>query len=83
MAITGSRFASNDLVSETILAAYQGFDKVKKHTAFKSYLFTIATRTNNARKAKDSRMEYSDSIDDFHLTTENRGDLDADVEQLY
>lgn len=83
MAMTGSRFAGNDLVGETILAAYQSFDKLHNPSAFKSYLFTIATRTNNARKAKESRMEYSDSIDEFHLTTENRGDLDADVEQLY
>lgn len=83
MAMAGSRFAGNDLVSETILAAYQSFDKVQKPAAFKSYLFTIATRTNNAKKAKDSKMEYSGSIDEYELTTVNKGELDADVEHLY
>ncbi len=83
MALAGSRFAGNDLVSDTILAAYQSFDKVQKPAAFKSYLFTIATRTNNSGRAKHSKMEYSDSIDEYQLTTENKGELDADVEHLY
>ena len=42
--IASSYDDAKDLVQETTLAAYEGFDRLKHPEAFKSFLFTIACR---------------------------------------
>ncbi|TAL69492.1 MAG: RNA polymerase sigma factor [Bacteroidetes bacterium] len=44
MALTRNREDSRDLVSDTILAAFENFSRVKKKESFKSFVFTIASR---------------------------------------
>ena len=43
-ALTGDTEEARDLVSETILRAYENFHQVRAHEAFTSYLFTVARR---------------------------------------
>ncbi|MBI5323993.1 MAG: sigma-70 family RNA polymerase sigma factor [Ignavibacteriae bacterium] len=44
MALTRNREDSRDLVSDTILAAFENFTGLKKKESFKSFVFTIASR---------------------------------------
>lgn len=39
-----NKFDAKDIISDTILLAYDSFDKLKQDKAFLSYLFTIARR---------------------------------------
>jgi len=48
--MTRNREEANDLVSDTILAALEGFDSVRGPEAFLSYLFTIAVRIHRRRR---------------------------------
>ncbi len=50
------REEAQDIVSETILAAFEHFDKVRHHEAFLYYLFTIAKRKINRRYTQQKRL---------------------------
>jgi RNA polymerase sigma-70 factor (ECF subfamily) len=41
---------ARDLMSETILLAYENFEKLRDHQAFASYLFSIASRLHKRRR---------------------------------
>src|SRR5437016_12370337 len=47
--------AAKDLVSETVLRAFESFDRVRERQAFQSYLFTIAVRLNRLERKRRSR----------------------------
>jgi RNA polymerase sigma-70 factor (ECF subfamily) len=51
-AMVWDREEARDVISDTILAAYESFEKVRNHQAFLSYLFTIASRTWTKRIKK-------------------------------
>ena len=56
---------ARDIVSETILAAYEHFEKVKHHEAFLYYLFTIAKRKMNRRYVQQKRQSpWTDELND-------------------
>lgn len=48
---------AKDLMSETILIAYQNFSQVLEKKAFLSYLFTIASRVNLKKKDKANKFD--------------------------
>jgi RNA polymerase sigma-70 factor (ECF subfamily) len=48
--ITGDPEEAHDLVGDTILAALEGFAKVRSEKAFLSYLFTIAVRIQRRKR---------------------------------
>lgn len=48
---------AKDLMSETILIAYQSFSDVREDRAFLSYLFTIASRLNMKKKEKAKKFD--------------------------
>ncbi|MES2765630.1 MAG: hypothetical protein V4642_07175, partial [Bacteroidota bacterium] len=54
------RDAAKDVMSETILLAFENFDSLKSEETFLSFLFTIAARVS-ARHFKNShrKAEYS------------------------
>jgi RNA polymerase sigma-70 factor, ECF subfamily len=54
-AMTGDTEAAKDLTSETILKAYESFDKLKDAGSFQSYLFTIASRLNQKERLRGKR----------------------------
>ena len=74
---------AKDLVSETILKAYESFDAVREPQAFQSYLFTIAVRLNRLERTRNKRWmplasEHLDLASDAELP-----DANADVAHLY
>jgi RNA polymerase sigma-70 factor (ECF subfamily) len=48
--VGGDRDEADDLVGDTILAAFERFDHIRGHEAFLSYLFTIALRIHKRRR---------------------------------
>ena len=83
-AMTLSREEAQDIVSETILLAFQSFDKIKNKDSFKSYLFTIASRLVK-RKVWRNRIFgiWNDETVENMPSKETSPDLNYDVEQLY
>lgn len=68
------REEAKDIVSETILSAYEHFERVRHHEAFLYYLFTIAKRKMNRRFAQQKRMTYlADDLKD--TLTNNSSDI--------
>ncbi|MCK5743003.1 MAG: RNA polymerase sigma factor [Chlorobi bacterium] len=81
---TRSRDRAKDLVSETVLRAYDSFDKLKSEKAFLSYLFSIAVRVNISNHRKSSYIEYDESVDYEELFADNISPEDAaDLNILY
>lgn len=54
-AMTGNAESAKDLVSETVLKAYESFGKLKDTAGFQSYLFTIASRLSNRERVRGQR----------------------------
>ncbi len=75
---------AKDLVSETILKAYEHFDKIREPNAFLSYLFTIATRTNRHERARSKKWQPISELEMEEFADErNAPDANADVAHLY
>jgi len=68
-AISGNPVDSDDLIQESILNVILSFDKIKNKTAFKTYLYSVASNLNkmkqrrNKFKAKFSEEEINQIID--------------------
>src|SRR5437016_2325660 len=75
---------AKDLISETVLKAYESFSNIRERQAFVSYLFTIAVRIHRHERRRSQRwqpfqQEYAERlIDDGHAP-----DANADVSALY
>ena len=63
LSITRDREAAKEILSETVLIAYDKFDTLKNEKAFLSFLFTIASRLNNASKKKSSKYEFKENFE--------------------
>lgn len=86
-AITGQNETAKDLLSETILNAYENFDKLKKHDAFIYYLFGIASNLfkKQLRRKKFSATYEPESelkITDTKVNSEDWVDVSILYEQL-
>lgn len=83
-AITRNTENARDLVSDTVLMAYENFDKIKNKESFSSYIFTIAVRLNRKRIA---RLKNFDELDDLELENlidrEPMPDISHDIKVLY
>lgn len=71
---------ARDVISETVLAAYESFEKVRNHQAFLSYLFTIASRTWAKRLRKTQLVTslteaHTDHLADEASNVESRSEL--------
>ena len=78
------REEGRDLVSETILIAYEHFDNLRDERAFKSYLYTTATRLAHRRQKRDKKFTPFDPV--LAETLHDNGtapDARIDVELLY
>lgn len=66
--MTRNRAAARELMSETIAIACESFAQVRDEQAFLSYLFTIATRRQRARKRTDEKETAmsGDEIDELY-----------------
>jgi RNA polymerase sigma-70 factor, ECF subfamily len=56
--MTRTRHEAEDLHSDTVLHAFEGFDRVRDRQAFQSYLFTIASRIH--RRQRWRRMLFAE-----------------------
>jgi RNA polymerase sigma-70 factor, ECF subfamily len=75
---------AKDLMSETILKTYENFEKIINPLAFKSYMFSIASRLNkrkNWRSRIFSILDF-DSVPDVP-SHDSLQDILPDVEYLY
>ena len=75
---------ARDLMSETLLAAYESFDTLKAPAAFLSYLFTIARRTCRHRARRFRLFAEYDAAHAAQLrATTPAPDAAADIPALY
>jgi RNA polymerase sigma-70 factor (ECF subfamily) len=75
---------AKDIVSETVLRAYESFKKVKDKSVFKSYLFTIASRHfKRTNKRMSIFSKYDDDILNNRQDNGVKPDISPDVEFLY
>jgi RNA polymerase sigma-70 factor (ECF subfamily) len=83
-AMSRNRDEARDLMSETLLAAYENFDTLKAPAAFLSYLFTIARRICRHRTRRFGLFaDYDEKhVTGLHATTP-APDAAADIPALY
>ncbi|MBI5326219.1 MAG: RNA polymerase sigma factor [Ignavibacteriae bacterium] len=67
MALTRSKEDSKDLLQDTIIIAYEYFEKIEEKKAFLSFLFTTASRLYRRRKLRTKifglfEQKYAESI---------------------
>ncbi len=83
-AMTHDREEARDLVADTLLVAWEGFDRLRDDVAFPSWLFTIARRSMHRGRRRMERFtrfdrELAEQIPDPGATH----DTSSDVERLY
>jgi len=71
-----------DLMQETIILAFEKFDKIQNHDAFLHFLFGTSIRilANNARKIKEEH--WPDLVSNDASNT-NKAERNLEVEDLY
>ncbi|MDQ1265164.1 MAG: hypothetical protein QG635_314, partial [Bacteroidota bacterium] len=79
-ALTRSRTDAQDLVGDTILQAYESFEKIRKKESFKSYLFSIAIRTHKRKLWRkrffgDYNEEAAEEISSYDTSPEKLTDV--------
>jgi len=83
-AMTRNTETAKDLVSDTILVAYENFDKINNKQAFTSYIFTIAVRLHRKRKSKWRwLLEHDGTHEDKLISHEPMPDISYDIQALY
>lgn len=83
-ALTRDGELAKDLMSETVLQAYEGFDRLRDRSSFKSWIFTIAARLD---KKRYRRLKFTGAFNqDDADALQDRGrmpDVEPDVRLLY
>lgn len=75
---------AKDLMSETILKAYEGYEKLDNKQAFQSYLFTIASRIYKRRVWRRRLfIPFTSETHRDYQTINPRAEINLDVEALY
>ena len=75
---------TEDLVSETILQAFTGFEKLRDKKAFLAFLFSIATNIiRNQLRRKNKVMIVHEINSNIPDSSGNYSEAGADVEVLY
>lgn len=78
------RHEAEDVVSETVLMALEGFNRIKDEKAFLSFLFTIASRIVGRRKWRGRLFtEYNHLEAEQRVSAHPQPDIQADVSLLY
>lgn len=79
-----TRAETDDLVSETLLAALSGFKNIENRANFKAYLFTTASRIFKRQQWKFMRfLEFSANNRQPDVARETAPDVSADVALLH
>ncbi len=75
---------ADDLLSDTILVAFENVHKLKDPSAFRYYLFGIASRLSKKGYRKQKRMtRWDDSLNDNLAGQQPSPEMGHDVEVLY
>ncbi|MBL7986781.1 MAG: RNA polymerase sigma factor [Chlorobi bacterium] len=74
---------ARDLVSDTILAALEGFHRLKHPEAFLSFLFTITTRLQRRRAERNRVFQRYEESNLLHPDSSIAPDTAADIQRLY
>ncbi|MFH1050537.1 MAG: RNA polymerase sigma factor [bacterium] len=84
LAITMNRDEAKDVVGETVMLAWENFDKLKSDDAFLSFLFTIASRVYSKRQRVffKFRVNKVQDVDELYCRT-LAPDVSTDVGILY
>ncbi|MFP4369465.1 MAG: RNA polymerase sigma factor [Candidatus Kapaibacterium sp.] len=83
-AMARDRETARDLAQESILLAYESFDKLKDRSAFKSYLFSIARRLFIRQKKRGRIFGKYDEETAANLPSNGNGpEEEADIQILY
>jgi RNA polymerase sigma-70 factor (ECF subfamily) len=76
--------AAKDLVSETVLRAFESFGRVREQKAFLSYLFTIALRIHrHEQKRRAIWLPLLREHENHRASSASAPDAGADTAQLY
>lgn len=83
LSMNHSKHCAEEVLSQTIMEAWAGFDKLRNHQVFPRWIFTIARRTNIKNCSEQSRFvrpgeEYFDLI----AVADNADDRD-EIHNLY
>jgi RNA polymerase sigma-70 factor (ECF subfamily) len=83
-ALAGNEFDKRDLVQDTLLQAYEQFDKLKQHGLFKFYLCGIARNIylNSRRRNKFWKDIEKSGAENLHCTMPE-AEESLEVQQLY
>jgi RNA polymerase sigma-70 factor (ECF subfamily) len=83
-AITGNYPDAEDLLQDAVISALEGFGRLKKQTAFKSYIFSIASNINKM-KLRRGKFKGSISTEDLLRLTDDQYNPEAlvDFEIIY
>ncbi len=83
-AMTANREDAYDLVSDTILVAYENFEKIEKKESFKAWLFTVASRIFKRNKWRRRLFgNYDEEQAEQISNPEPSPDANIDVQLLY
>lgn len=75
---------ARDLVAETTLHAYEGFDALRDRKAFLSWIFTIAARLNARKGIREKyHAPWNDEIPSRLVSDGPHPEVSADVRLLY
>lgn len=82
--MTTDRAEAQDLVSDAILAAYEGFHRLESYDAFLSYLFTIVVRLHRRRRWRARIFGRNGEFYDMPIVdTRPSVEVAIDIEALY
>lgn len=78
------RETARDVLAETVMVAYEGFDRLRDRKAFLSWLFTVAVRTNRRYRQRDDRtVSAPDGMFEELVAGGTPPDTAADVDRLH
>ncbi len=72
----------HDLVNETVLRAFDGFDTLKNRKAFSGFLYGIASNIIKNELRVKGRTEYKDEVKQYRIE-ENKAEKKLEIEALY
>ncbi|HYF03485.1 MAG TPA: RNA polymerase sigma factor [Patescibacteria group bacterium] len=75
-----NREMAKDIMSETVMLAFESFDSLKNDETFLSFLFTIASRVSSRRFKNSHRMaeyseQYAEELMDSGISPEDAADV--------
>lgn len=80
LAVTRDEMDGEDLVSATVLAAFEKFDRAAPHENFLHYLITIASRLHKRRRYRERRrVPYDEALATMRPSTATPPDTAAEI----